>query len=56
VTYPLITALGIPFDMPQTGPRVYYKNLKQYVKVDITIPKAVPVGYSIRYELTGGTI
>ena len=56
VTYPLTVALGIPFDQPQIGSRVFYKSLTQYVKVDITIPKAVPAGYSIRYVLTGGTI
>lgn len=56
VTYPLTVALGIPFDQPKDGPRVFYKDLTQYVKVDITIPKAVPQGYAIRYVLTGGTI
>lgn len=56
VTYPMSVTLGIPFDQPRDGPRVFYKNLIQYVKVDITIPKAVPEGYAIKYVLTGGTI
>jgi len=56
VSYPLTVVLGIPFDQPLTGPRSFYKSLTQYVKVDITIPKAVPDGYAIRYVLTGGTI
>lgn len=42
VTYPLTVALGLPFDQSQDGPKVFYKDLTQYVKVDITIPKAVP--------------
>ncbi len=56
ISYPLTVVLNIPFDQPQTGPRVFYKNLNQYVKIDITIPKDIPAGYSIRYVITGGTI
>ena len=56
VSYPLTVTLGMPFDQSMTGPRVFYKDISQYVKIDITIPKAVPLGYSIRYVITGGTI
>jgi len=56
VSYSMNVVLNIPFNQPQTGPRVFYKNVIQYVKIDITIPKDVPAGYSIRYVLTGGTI
>ncbi len=56
VSYSLPVALGFPFDQPQGGPKIFYKSIIQYVKVDITIPKAVPEGYAIRYVFTGGTI
>ena len=56
VSYPMTVALHIPFNQAQAGPRQFYKSVTQYVKIDITIPKDVPTGYSIRYVLTGGTL
>lgn len=56
VSYAMNVVLNVPFNQPQLGPRVFYKDVIQYVKVDITIPKDVPSGYSIRYVFTGGTI
>ena len=51
-----MVTLGFPYDQSPTGPRLFYKSTYQYVKVDVTIPKTVPTGYSIRIVITGGAI
>lgn len=46
----------MPFGQQQLGSRVFFKNTYQYLRLDVLIPKTVPIGYSIRFVLTGGTV
>lgn len=56
VSYPLVTALGLPYNAPFQGPMNFYRNLWQYLQVSFTVPYSVPDGYSIRLQLLNAQV
>lgn len=55
VSYPLVLALGLPYNAPFQGAMQYYQNTNQYIQLSIQIPYSVPDGYAILIELTSAT-
>lgn len=44
-------SLGLPYDIPLTGPCQFYRNDEQYVKLNTVIPYKFPEGYMIKIKV-----
>jgi len=49
-------SLHLPYDAPFENSMQIYRSVWQYVVIKMTIPYAVPNGYSIRFAFISATI
>jgi hypothetical protein len=52
----LTVTVGLPFDIPMTGPCVFYRNKDNYYQAKFYMPKDVPAGYAIKVLAFDNTV